>query len=136
MKVRVQRIGRSEYYNPHSIDDRLMEATIKHKPRPGEEMRIAFVRLGDGVWVTTKVVRIEYHGDTTLVHTKNSIYQFVKGWEDTDEDIQRPIQHNDKLRSRRKSQKQRRSQKESCRSDRRSGGGGKCLRNQATCSKQ
>lgn len=83
MKVRVQRIGRSEDYTPHAIDERLLEGTIRGGLRPGEYLRVQFARLDQGVWQTTKITRVEYADEqTTLIHTKNSIYVVVKGWKE------------------------------------------------------
>ncbi len=80
MKIQIQRIGRSEHYNPHPIDNRLMEGTVKSL-RPGIELDVQFAHLGEGNWHTTKITRIEYRGESMkLVHTKNSIYLVVKGW--------------------------------------------------------
>lgn len=82
MKIQIQRIGHSsDNYNAHSIDRRLMEGTIKGGIRPGRELDVQFARMGDGVWHTTKIVRVEYRGESMkLVHTKNSIYLIIKGW--------------------------------------------------------
>lgn len=81
MKVQIQRIGRSKDYNHHSIDERLMEGTIKGPVRPGRELDIQFARMDQGEWHTTKIVRVEYQGESMrLVHTKNSIYLLVRGW--------------------------------------------------------
>lgn len=81
MKIQIQRIGRSENYNAHPIDNRLMEGTIKGGIRPGKELDIQFNRIGDGDWHTTKVTRVEYRGESlSLVYTKNSIYLIVRGW--------------------------------------------------------
>ena len=81
MKIQIQRIGRSEDYSHHSVDDHLMEGTIKGNIRPGIELDIQFAHLDQGMWHTTKVTRIEYRGENKmLVHTKNSIYRVIKGW--------------------------------------------------------
>jgi hypothetical protein len=81
MKIRIQRIARSEGYNNHSIDHKMMQGTIKGGIRPGIELDVQFARLGDGEWHTTKVERVEYQGESVrLVHTKNSIYIVAKGW--------------------------------------------------------
>ena len=81
MKIQIQRVGRSEDYNTHPIDTKLMEGTMKGGLRPGREMDIQFARIGDGEWHTTKIVRIEYSEDgCQLIHTKNSIYHVIKGW--------------------------------------------------------
>lgn len=85
MKVRVQRIGRSLDYPFHKIDTTLMEATVRGQIQPGKELSFHFTRLSDGVWYTTKVVKIEYAGKIKMVHTKNSIYMVVDGWERDDE---------------------------------------------------
>lgn len=83
MKIQIQRIGRSQHYNPHPIDERLIEGTIKSL-RPGIELDVQFARIGDGDWHTTKITRIEYRGESMkLVHTKNSIYLIVKGWKES-----------------------------------------------------
>lgn len=80
MKIQIQRIGHSQEYNHHSIDDRLMEGTIKAL-RPGIELDVQFNRISEGNWHTTKITRIEYKGESMkLVHTKNSIYLVIKGW--------------------------------------------------------
>lgn len=82
MKIQIQRIGRSEHYNPHPIDNRLMEGTIKSL-RPGIELDVQFARMDEGHWHTTKITRIEYRGESMkLVHTKNSIYLVIKGWKE------------------------------------------------------
>lgn len=81
MKIQIQRIGRSEHYNPHLVDERLVEGTIKGGLRPGIELDVQFNRISLGDWHTTKITRIEYRGEKMmLVHTKNSIYLVVKGW--------------------------------------------------------
>jgi len=83
MKIRVQRIARSDGYSHHHIDMRLMEGTIKGSVRPGMELDIQFARPDQGYWHTTKVTRIEYQGERAkLVHTKNSIYLIFRGWEE------------------------------------------------------
>lgn len=83
MKIQIQRIGRSQHYNHHAIDERLLEGTIKSL-RPGIELDVQFARIGDGDWHTTKITRIEYRGESMkLVHTKNSIYLIVKGWKES-----------------------------------------------------
>lgn len=80
MKIQIQRIGRSEHYNAHPIDSRLMEGTVKSL-RPGIELDVQFARMDEGNWHTTKITRIEYRGESMkLVHTKNSIYLIIKGW--------------------------------------------------------
>jgi hypothetical protein len=82
MKIQIQRIGRSENYNPHTIDNRLMEGTVK-SIRPGIELDVQFNRISLGDWHTTKITRVEYRGESMmLVHTKNSIYLVVKGWKE------------------------------------------------------
>lgn len=81
MKIQIQRIGRSEHYEPHSIDNRLMEGTIKGGIRPGIELDIQFAHMDQGTWHTTKVTQIEYKGESMkLVYTKNSIYLVIRGW--------------------------------------------------------
>lgn len=81
MKVRVQRIARSEGYNHHQIDYKLMEGTIRGRVHPGVELDIQFNKIGNGDWHTTKITRIEYQGERArLVHTKNSIYLLIRGW--------------------------------------------------------
>lgn len=82
MKIQIQRIGRSENYNSHTIDNRLMEGTVK-SIRPGIELDVQFNRISLGDWHTTKITRVEYKGESMmLVHTKNSIYLVVKGWKE------------------------------------------------------
>lgn len=85
MKIQIQRIGHSTGdYNPHAIDNHLMEGTIKGGIRPGKELDIQFAHLDQGQWHTTKVTRVEYKGESLqLVHTKNSIYLVVKGWKES-----------------------------------------------------
>lgn len=81
MKIRIQRIGRSEHYTPHYIDNKLMEGTIRGGLHIGKELLVSFARISEGEWCTTKVTSIEYKGEKLfLVHTKNSIYLVVKGW--------------------------------------------------------
>jgi len=81
MKIQIQRIGRSEGYNPHTIDHRLMEGTIKGSIRPGIELDVQFNKISEGAWHTTKIVRVEYQGERIkLVYTKNSIYLIIRGW--------------------------------------------------------
>lgn len=82
MKIQIQRIARSEHHYAHSIDNRLMEGTIKAL-RPGIELDVQFARMDEGDWHTTKITRIEYKGESMkLVHTKNSIYLIIKGWKE------------------------------------------------------
>lgn len=81
MKVRVQRIAHSDGYNPHEIDHKLLEGTIRGGVRPGVYLDIQFNKLDRGGWHTTKITRVEYQGERArLVHTKNSIYLLIRGW--------------------------------------------------------
>lgn len=79
MKIRIQRIARTEGFRPLDIDSKLKEATIT-AIRPGEEMVLHFSRISEGSVRTTKVERIEYLEGGMHVYTKNSIYRVLQGW--------------------------------------------------------
>jgi hypothetical protein len=80
MKIQIQRITRSEQYNEHSIDHRLMEGTVTAL-HPGIELDVQFAHMDEGNWRATNITKIEYAGESMkLVHTKNSVYLIIKGW--------------------------------------------------------
>lgn len=83
MKVQIQRVGRSEHYNPHQIDDKPVNAILVNGIELGESLFVRLANIDDGSWHTTKVVQIEQHEDGIIfVHTKNSIYRIEKGWKE------------------------------------------------------
>lgn len=81
MKIRLQRISRTEGFAPLNVDHGLVQGTVK-SIRPGEEMTVQFARLDEGVLNTTKVERIEYLEGGMHIYTKNSIYRVLQGWDE------------------------------------------------------
>lgn len=81
MKVRIQRISRTEGFTPLPVDTKLMEATIP-EIRPGIELNVNFSRISEGVLHTTKVERVQYLSDGMHIYTKNSIYRVLVGWDE------------------------------------------------------
>lgn len=83
MKIQIQRVGRSEHYNRHKIDNVLMEGTVKGGIKKGQPLDVQFSHVDAGMWHTTKVVKIERLEDGIIfAHTKNSIYRIERGWKE------------------------------------------------------
>jgi hypothetical protein len=82
LKIRIKRVARSEGHVSHRMDERFVNASIVFGPVPGESFVVLMDRLGED-WVTSKVTKVIRRGDgSTMIHTKNSMYLTVGGWDE------------------------------------------------------